>query len=179
MRRLTLFFSLSILLSASADAQVPTLQQKLYYTAKVWGFVKYYHSEVSTCHTNWDSVLLHVLPMVRAAASDSEFNDALDTMLAAAGPMALSTSYFPDTLDIKLKRNRDWSWIGSPALRSDVQVQLDTIKNNFRPHAGCYVQVNTSSVGLTGNWGGYLEFPKDTTMLMATISSAYPSADSR
>jgi carboxyl-terminal processing protease len=180
MRKLILFLSLSLLLTASAKAQGPSLQQKLYYTCKVWGFVKYYHSEVSTCHTDWDSVLLHVLPLVRAAASDSEFNDALDTMLAAAGSMAIATSYFPDTLNYQLKRNRDWGWISSSVFRPDVRTQLDTIKNNFRPHPNCYVGYNTSGGGLSGNWGGYLKFPQDTTMLHVTMSgSSYPSADNR
>ena len=96
MRKLLLILAISVICQNSF-AQ-PTLQQKLYYTCKVWGFVKYYHSEVSICHVNWDSVLLHTLPLVRSASTSNEFNDALDTMLLAAGPMALSSTYFPDTL---------------------------------------------------------------------------------
>lgn len=157
MRKLLLVLSLT-LFCVGSFAQTSTLQQKLYYTCKVWGFVKYYHSNVSTCGVNWDSVLVSVLPAIRNAATDSEFNDALDTMLAAAGPMALSSTYFPDTLPAELKRNRDWTWIdASPILRSDIQIQLDTIRNNFRPHAGCWVELNTH----TTPYIGYLVFPFD------------------
>ena len=168
-----LFFLILVFIANNTFGQTPTLQQKLYYTSKVWGFVKYYHSNVSTCHVNWDSVLVSTLPIIRSAATDSAFNDALDTMLAAAGPMILSTTYFPDTLAPALKRNRDWSWISSPILRSDVQTQLDTIKNNFRPHANCWVEVN-----LAGSTG-YLLFPFDSLELNINTYVTYPDMDHR
>ncbi|MCW3122526.1 MAG: hypothetical protein JWQ38_2018 [Flavipsychrobacter sp.] len=156
-------------------AQTPSLQDKLYYTCKIWGFVKYYHSEVSTCHTNWDSVLLSVLPAVRAAGTINDFNDVIDTMLAAAGPTTLSTTYFPDTIAPELKRNRDFSWISSPVLRSDVQISLDTIKNNFRPHAECWVQDNPH----TTSYAGTLILPYDDTELIVNTTIAYPGSDER
>ncbi len=160
----------------TAQAQVPTMQEKLYYTCKVWGFVKYYHSEVSECRgQNWDSVLLHVLPMVRSASTNDEFNNALDTLLALAGPMAIATTPLLDTLPVELKRNRDWGWIASPVLRSDVQVQLDTIKNNFRPHAGCWVERNTYT---TSNVG-WLIFPQDSLGLNINTTANFPDYNHR
>jgi len=175
MRKFLLLF-LAISISHAAMAQ-PGLRQRLYYTAKVWGFVKYYHSAVSTCSVNWDSVLLHTLPLVRNATSNAEFNDALDTMLAAAGPMALSTTYFPDTLPPALKRNRDWAWINAPIFRPGIKAILDTIKNNFRPHMGCRVDYNSTGNGY--NWGGYLNFMKDSLMLGMNIATTLPSSNQR
>ena len=169
--RLLISFVLFSLLSYTGFAQSPTMQQKLYYTCKVWGFVKYYHSNVSTCHVNWDSVLLHTLPLVRSATTNNQFNDALDTMLAAAGPMALSSTYFPDTLSTELKRNRDWNWIDSSSFRSDVKTILDTIRNNFRPHAECWVINNP----YTTSYAGWLVFPYDSLGLNTTI--AFPNQD--
>ena len=131
MKKILLLLILTRGVISNTFAQTPTLQQKLYYTCKLWGFLKYYHSNVSTCNVNRDSVLIAVLPKVESSTTTVQFNDALDTMLAAAGPMALSTSYFPDTLATDLKRNRDWTWwVSNPFIRSDVQIQLDTIKNN-------------------------------------------------
>ncbi len=175
MRRLLLTLFMGI--ACSAGVAQPTLQQKLYYTCKVWGFVKYYHSEVSTCHVNWDSVLLRTLPLVRAATTNNQFNDALDTMLLAAGPMALSSTYFPDTLPTELKRNRDWAFMNAPIFRSDVKTILDTIKNNFRPHAGCWIGLNipTASPSLSG----YLTYGKDTMLLDVNTTVTYPDADHR
>ncbi|MCW3123544.1 MAG: peptidase [Flavipsychrobacter sp.] len=177
MKKIILFFVFTCLCGASF---AQTLQERLYYTGKVWGFVKYNHSEVSTCKVNWDSVLLHVLPLVENATTSADFNDALDTMLAAAGPMALSTSYLAPITDPMLTHNRDLSWIGTSGFRSDVQAQLDTIKNNFRPHASCYVTINTDYTrSFSGPWGGYLAFPYDSTMLLTTTYSSYPDEDHR
>jgi carboxyl-terminal processing protease len=159
----------------AGKSQIPTLQQKLYYTCKVWGFVKYYHSEVSVCNVNWDSVLLRVLPLVRSATTNDDFNDALDSMLNAAGPMTLSSTYFPDTLAPALKRNRDWTWIADPLLRMDIRTILDTIKNNFRPHAICWMQNNT----YTGPYQGYLIFPYDSLELNINTTTSYPDQDHR
>lgn len=135
-----IFFVLLLLVGASNSfAQLISMQDKLYYTCKTWGFVKYYHSRVSTCSVNWDSVLISKLPQIQSASTTPDFNDALVDLLNAAGPMTLSTTYFPDTLPVELKRNKDFGWIASPVFRSDVRAILDTIKNNFRPHPSCWV----------------------------------------
>ena len=159
-------------------AQDPYLQKKLFYTCKVWGFVKYYHSEVSTCQVNWDSVLTGILPLVKNATNDLEFNDALDTMLMAAGPTALASALLPDTIPAELKGNRDFSWINDPIFRGDTRTILDTIKNNFRPHPGCYVELDTSYI-YTGNNGGFLFFPKDTPMVNKDTWVSYPGEGER
>ena len=162
MKKLLLSFAI-ILLNISAFGQSLSYQQKLYYTGKVWGFVKYFHSGVSTCSVNWDSVLIVTLPKVKAAATNAAFNDALDSMVAAAGPMTIATAPLPDTLPAELKRNRNFSWISDPVFRTDVQVTLDTIKNNFRPHPICWVQNNTYTT-VSPYYGGWLVFPFDTVL---------------
>ena len=35
--------------------------ERLYYTAKIWGFVKYFHTEVAKGIKDWDQVLLDAL----------------------------------------------------------------------------------------------------------------------
>ena len=156
-------------------AQAPSLQQKMYYTCKVWGFVKYYHSNVSNCNVNWDSVLVKFLPEVESAVTSDDFNNVLDSILHAAGPMAIATSSFPDMIPAELKRNRDWSWIGSSTLRTDVQIQLDTIKNNFRPHAECWVQNNS----YTTSYDGWLVFPFDSVELNVDTRMSFPDSTNR
>jgi hypothetical protein len=161
------------ILNNMSMAQTPTMQERLYYMCKVWGFVKYYHSEVSVCSTNWDSVLLDVLPDVRSASNTTEFNNALIYMLDAAGPMTVTGTALPDTLPAELKRNRDWGWISSTALRADVQIKLNEIKDNFVPHPICWVKRNDYT---TSN-PSWLLFPKDS--LSFNTSMTYPSQDER
>src|SRR5574337_1212319 len=162
---------LPLFLSLSVFSQNPTYQQKIYYTCKVWGFVKYYHSAVSTCQVNWDSVLVHYMPSVKNCVTQNDFNDVLDSMLLAAGPMQIAASSFPDTLAPELKRNRDWNWVNDTVFRSDVKTILDTIKNNFRPHAECWVQDNN----YTNSYQGWLVFPHDSLMTGSDLYNTFPN----
>lgn len=155
----------------SAKAQNPTYQQKLFYTCKVWGFVKYFHSRASVCAVNWDSVLIADLPLVKSAVTKNDFNNALDTMLNAAGPMAITNSPPCDTMAPELKRNLNTAWINDTMfLRRDVITILDTINNNFRPHAECSVEVNPNEAD-----GGWLKFQSgDSLILNVNDYSNYP-----
>jgi C-terminal processing protease CtpA/Prc len=157
------------------NAQNPSYQQKLFYTCKIWGFVKYFHSGVSTCQVNWDSVLLSRLPYIKNAVTNNDFNDQLDSLLSAAGSMTIVPGSLPDTLPVALKRNRNFTWINDPIIRSDVKVILDTIKNNFRPHPICWVKNNN----YTNSYTGWLVFPFDSLMTNSDTYTSYPAEFSR
>jgi carboxyl-terminal processing protease len=164
---LSIVFILQALFSFS---QNPSYTQKLYYTGKIWGFVKYFHSRVSECQVNWDSVLISRLPSIKNAVTNNDFNNALDTLLNAAGGTVIVPGVLPDTISPALKRNRNFSWMNDPILRTDVRVILDTIKNNFRPHPSCWIQNNN----YTGTYTGWLEFPHDSLMMNGSIYSTFP-----
>lgn len=157
------------------NAQNPTYQQKLFYTCKIWGFVKYFHSGVSTCSVNWDSILVSRLPHIKAAITNDDFNNELDTLLNAAGPMTIATGILPDTIPPELKRNLDFSWFNDPIIRNDVKVKLDTIKNNFRPHPNCWVKNNDYSTSYTG----WLVFPHDDPMVNIDTYTSFPDEYTR
>ncbi len=172
MKKLMVFIVL-LFFSTTAFAQSPSYKDKLYYTCKVCGFVKYFHSRVSVCRVNWDSVLISSLPVIKNAVSETEFNDALLTMLQAAGPMTIVTTPSPDTLATELKRNFQTEWYNDPIFRSNVKEILDTIKNNFRPHANCWVKNND------GTGYGWLVFPRDDPIINTDISVSYPDEFTR
>lgn len=169
MRKFSIFF-LAGFAVYSSFGQSLSYQQKLYYTCKVWGFVKYYHSRVSVCDVDWDSVLVTTLPAIKSAVTTDQFNDALDSMLKAAGPMAIAKTPLPDTIAPELKRNRNFSWLSDPVFRNDVRNVLDTIKNNFRPHQGCWVKDNDYSTA----YQGWLFFLKDSTLINEDLYKTYP-----
>ena len=154
-------------------AQNPIYQQKLYYTCKVWGFVKYYHSKVSVCELNWDSVLMSTLPKIKNAVTGNDFNNVLYQMLQAAGPMAIATTPKPDTLPLELRRNLNFDWINDPVIRSDVKTILDTIKNNFRRHPTCWANTDRA----TGY--GWMAFPKDDPIINSNLSTSFPDEFTR
>jgi len=51
-----------------------TETKKLEVTAKVWGFLKYYHPEVADGKYNWDEELFKILPKLRTATSGKELS---------------------------------------------------------------------------------------------------------
>jgi len=111
----------------------PETVRRLALTAKVWGFLKYYHPGAGTM--NWDSVLVALLPRVRTSGSITQFEDILWRFFETAG------DYTPIQNDIKtdsLKTSLDWDWlerIQSSELRGRIARLIETgnggAANNF------------------------------------------------
>jgi carboxyl-terminal processing protease len=168
------FIASPLLLITTARAQGPSYQDRLYYTCKVWGFVKYHHSAVSRGMVAWDDVLLRTLPLVRAASTVDAFNDALDTMIVAAGAMEPATTPSPDTLPAHLKRNLDHRWLGDPLLREGIRAKLVGIRDHFRPHPLHWVRYDDGTQGC-----GVLCFPYDTPCIAVDASKNLPDEATR
>jgi C-terminal processing protease CtpA/Prc len=173
MKKLLLLFLLFCMVHA--NGQNPTYQQKLFYTCKIWGFVKYFHSGVSTCSVDWDGILVSRLPYIKAALTNEDFNNELVTLLNAAGPMTIASGTLPDNIPPELKRNLDFLWFNNPIIRNDVKVILDTIKNNFRPHSNCWVKNND----YTNSYTGWLVFPHDSLMVNIDTYDSFPDEYTR
>ena len=129
-------------------------RERLYYLCKFWGYVKYFHSEVSdqNCLVEWDDELLLRIPEVKAATSDEEFNQILLTMLETAGPMLISAAEAPNIPE-ELKINLELDWLSDPFFNSIVQTKLQEINERFRPHPLCRIESVFS--------GGNINFEED------------------
>lgn len=141
MRRVAFVFMISIFFSnfhLSAQNE-PDYFDKLFYTCKTWGFVKYFHSEVANCSANWDSVLLAKIPAIRNSPSNDAFNDILLDMVLIPGETALPEEPLPDVPD-SLKFNLKTDWFDDNLISPEVRTVLDTIYARFRPGPHCLVQ---------------------------------------
>ncbi len=152
----------------STYSQNPSYQEKLYYTCKIWGFVRYNHSEVSTCKVNWDSVLIAKLPEIKAAITEDDFNNIIISMLDAAGQMEKAKYPFPYYIPQSLQFNRNFKWFKDKLIREDVRAILDTINVNVRPHENCFIKRND------GTGFGWLVYPKDNPIFNQQLSSKFP-----
>lgn len=65
---------ITILLIQNAVAQQLTETQKLATTARIWGFLKYYHPQVAAGKYEWDQELAGILPKVKEAKSKEELS---------------------------------------------------------------------------------------------------------
>jgi carboxyl-terminal processing protease len=127
------------LVSFKSYAQTDSIyHNRLYYLCKVWGHVKYYHTEVANGSVNWDDELLVAIDSVRNTSSNEAFNDALEAMINNAGTMGTSTDTLPIVPD-SLNNNTDLDWVYSPILSDSVSALLDNITQKFKPQSNTYV----------------------------------------
>ena len=125
-----------------------TEEQKLATTAKVWGFLKYYHPEVASGIFNWDEELFKILPEVRNSRSKEELSEIYLKWINGLGNIDLC-------IDCKLKNNVDYfnenfnlDWI------SDTEIFTEELSNKlkfieFNRHQGkkYYVSVARRKIG--------------------------------
>lgn len=170
-RCLILFLILPLFFSCNDHDEEISYKDRLYYTCKIWGYVKYYHWDVSQCSVNWDSVLIDVLPRIKHVKSVNGFNKEIMAMLDAAGSIGKVYSKPNDSIFYD-KRNLNTGWFADDALDSNVQQRLLNIKESFLPHKICWVE--------TGNGKkGWLSFPKDDPVLDIDITVDYPDEKHR
>ncbi|MEP7234156.1 MAG: T9SS type A sorting domain-containing protein [Ignavibacteriota bacterium] len=132
-----------IFANVKADSQTTT---RLYYTAKVWGYLKYFHPLVNGVDKNMDSILLALIPEIEAATDDASFNVSLAKMFAFAGPMPIASGppvIVPDSEIIDV--NTDWQ--SASMFSTETRAFLESVRANFRPAESYYYQVNHTGSG--------------------------------
>jgi carboxyl-terminal processing protease len=128
-----------LFISISAKTQVSDsiYFERLYHTCKVWGHVKYFHTQVATGNVNWDDTLLTYLPGIKTAPTNAAFNDTLLTMVESIGEMYASQSSLPSVIDSL--SNNDFTWIEDTIFSDEVKASMDTILSRFRPRSHALV----------------------------------------
>src|SRR5665213_569308 len=112
---------------------------RLYYAAKIWGYLKYFNPNVDGCNKNLDSNLIALIPEIENDSSNSLFNASLLKIFAYAGPMP-TASVPPPLLTPDQTINLNLSWQYDTSLSPEVQALLDSIRVNFRPAQSCYYE---------------------------------------
>nr|WP_315143655.1 S41 family peptidase [uncultured Flavobacterium sp.] len=82
-----IFFSLTLFLflQITQAKQSLTETEKLATTAKVWGFLKYYHPNVASGKYDWDKELFTILPQVEKAKNKKEFSEVIENWITSLG----------------------------------------------------------------------------------------------
>lgn len=92
-----IFFSGS-LLNSTTSANIGRTES-LSVLCKVWGFLKYYHPEVTSGHYDWDEVLIAAIPKFSTASDNTELNNKIIELIKSAGGINYLDygETFPDT----------------------------------------------------------------------------------
>jgi hypothetical protein len=116
--------------SGIADADPTPLQvENLELLAKVWGFVKYHHPEVTAGQLNWDYELFGVLPRVLDARDRSSAVRALTEWLDAVGEPEACTRCASPPEDVHPPAPIDWIH-DTEALGGELSARLTSIHRN-------------------------------------------------
>jgi carboxyl-terminal processing protease len=107
---------------------------------KIWGFLKYYHPEISKGFIDWDSIYLNFLPEVEHADNESYHNIIIEII------ESLDSVHFCPTCENFQRYPEEWTrnltinWIEEDTLLSDsIKEKLKYILENRHQGEGHYV----------------------------------------
>ena len=105
--------------------------EKIFLTAKVWGFLKYYHPSVASGNYNWDEVFYRWVKEVHMIDSADQLSDYLLDEIKLLGEMEACKKCRKPSKEIYFEKNFDLSWISdSSNFSSDLIEQLLHIEAN-------------------------------------------------
>ncbi|MBK9270545.1 MAG: T9SS type A sorting domain-containing protein [Saprospiraceae bacterium] len=110
---------------------------------QVWGYLKYFHTNLNTCSMDWDSVMLAHIDPIKNAVDDEAFNRALESLIDAAGEMPVPTTP-SDEPEPQLLNNLQFFWKDDLVFSERVKSSLDTVRARFRSTLNCYVKDNSN-----------------------------------
>jgi len=134
--------------STQLIAQQISEEEKLASTAKIWGFLKYYHPEVAKGKFDWDGQLLEILPKVKQANGKEELSKVYLDWIASLGKVSLCRKCERDQNQSYFDKNFDLSWIKDSSLFTpELSRKLKFIEENRFQGKHHYVSVRYEQVG--------------------------------
>lgn len=134
-----LFISLIIPGLQAQDSTIFNQTTRLAALAKVWGFLKYYHSGVAEGTVDWDKVLVDSIEPAKAADTRETFNDVIGEMIRQAGNMNFLNyiHVFPEDEP----EEPDFQWIEESSIFTwYTTLKLKAIRQFHRPVENIYVK---------------------------------------
>lgn len=105
--------------------------EKLAITAKVWGFLKYYHPEVADGKYNWDEELFKILPKVKASKNKEEFSLVFLEWIESLGYIKQCKQCKKEKDQDSFDKNFNLNWINNPRIFSkELSSKLNYIEEN-------------------------------------------------
>lgn len=128
---------------------IVTETQKLAATAKIWGFLKYYHPNVADGSKNWDKQLFDILPQVEEAQTAAEFSAVIEKWITSLGQVKENKPTLAKGKIEYFNKNLTLEWIEkSDLLSRSLSQKLKFIKENRFQGKNHYVNRDGESVAL-------------------------------
>lgn len=122
--------------------------EKLSTTAKVWGFLKYYHPEVAKGNFNWDEKLFEILPKVENANSKNDLSKIYLDWISSLGKIEECKKCSQKSENIYFDGNFDLSWIyNNKVFTAELSEKLKFVERNRNQGESYYVEYENKRVG--------------------------------
>jgi len=129
MKRIITLLLLTLLTPASAQPLSET--DKIFATAKLWGFLKYYHSEVAKGKFEWDEQLFVLIKKTKAAQDKEQLSTIYEHWLNGLGKVKPCKKCDVISKKDYFDKNFDLSWTQDPKLFSPtLSARLKFIEEN-------------------------------------------------
>lgn len=125
---------LSVILFACKPEPQLSTNQKLYLTAKVWGFLKYYHPKVNEGHINWDDQLIAMMARLDDVKTDHDLSDAYIKWIGSLGEVPPCPNCGEKTGSGYFDKNFDLSWLEQDVFSPALVEKLLYIRQNRTRH---------------------------------------------
>ena len=143
MKKIIPYLFLFVICTKSALAQNNLRdQEKLFLTAKIWGFLKYYHPNVADGKYDWDQELFKILPEIKESENKEQLSQVYLDWLTRLGEVepckkcnqTKGKDYFTENLDL--------TWLNDQIVNPELSKKLKYIQANR--HQGEKYYVSTS-----------------------------------
>ncbi|KMQ67911.1 hypothetical protein ACM39_11270 [Chryseobacterium sp. FH2] len=129
MRKLSLL--IIFILSLNFSAQAVSETQKLESLCKVWGFLKYYHPNVSKGNFNWDEQLFQKISELKKINDKSQLNELYSSWIESLGKVDKCKECLQEENKTYFLKNFDLNWINDKSLFfENTSEKLKYIQNN-------------------------------------------------
>lgn len=145
MRKFSLFIILFLNLHFSA--QTLSENQKLESLCKVWGFLKYYHPNVSKGQFNWDQQLFQKIDELENINDKDQLNELYSNWIESLGKTEDCKNCVNDNDKVYFLKNFDLGWMDDQRIFSEnVREKLKFIENNRNIGENYYFGLNGRKV---------------------------------
>lgn len=125
---LTIFLFISLV--GCTHKEELSADQKLYLTAKVWGFLKYYHPGVNNSPINWDNELIATLKKLPDVNNKEELSTLYIHWIESLGEVELAQPRDESKNSNSFDKNFNLSWFENTFFTKDLTDRLRYIEKN-------------------------------------------------
>jgi carboxyl-terminal processing protease len=132
MRHLLLIILVTLFFPNRVFAQELESNHKMLATAKIWGFLKYYHPNVANGKFDWDNQLLEILPFIENATTRDELSAIYLTWIESLGEVQLCKKCNETDSNVEhFNKNLDLGWMENEQLfTNELSGKLKFIEQN-------------------------------------------------